>query len=245
MSASILDLTLRQLIGQRRVLLMAVLAALPVVVAIIFRVGDPDVVREEWVANVLLRGFIVTAVLPLCTLVFGTTVLGSEIEDGTAVYLLSKPLPRYQVIAAKLGGAWLMAVLLVLPSTAASAMIALAGEGGASILVGFSVATVVGCFAYCAVFVMLSVVTSRALIGGLIYVFLWEGVVTGLFSGTRVFSVREYTLGVADFLARTDPSIFEAELGGVTSIVLISLASAGAVAYSIRRLDRFEIRGGP
>lgn len=245
MSTVILALTLRQLVGQRRALLMVGLAALPVILAIIFRIGEPDVERQELVANVLLKGFIVTAVLPLCTLVFGTTALGSEIEDGTAVYLLAKPVPRYQVIGSKLCAAWLVAVVLVSLSTAVSATIGLAGSGGASILVGFTVATALGCLAYSCVFVLLSVVTSRALIGGLIYVFLWEGVVTGLFSGTRVLSIREYTLGVADLIADTSASTFEAELGGVTALVLMAVASAAAVAFAIRRLNRFEIRGGP
>lgn len=220
------------------------LAALPVIVAVAFRFGDPDVVRDEWVANVLLKGFIVTAVLPLCTLVFGTTALGSEIEDGTAVYLLSKPVPRYRVVGAKLGAAWFVAVLLVSLSTAVSATIALEGTGGASILLGFTIAVALGCFAYSCVFVLLSVVTSRALIAGLIYVFLWEGVVTGLFSGTRVLSIREYTLGVADLIANTGAGTFEAELGGVTALVLMVVVSVAAAALAIRRLERFEIRGG-
>ncbi len=124
MSTAILTLTLRQLLGQRRALLMVGLAALPVIVAIAFRIGDPDVIRDEWVANVLLKGLIVTAVLPLCALIFGTTALGSEIENGTAVYLLSKPVPRYGVIGAKLGAASLVAVVLVSLSTAVSATIA-------------------------------------------------------------------------------------------------------------------------
>ncbi len=245
MSTAIFTLTLRQLVGQRRALLMVGLAALPVLIAIIFRIGEPDVERDEWVANVLLKGLIITAVLPLCTLVFGTTALGSEIEDGTAVYLLSKPLPRYQVIGAKLAAAWLPAVVLVSLSTAISATIALLGTGGASILVGFTVATALGCLAYSCLFVLLSVVTSRALIGGLIYVFLWEGVVTELLSGTRIFSIRQYTLGVADLIANTSHRTFEADLGGVSALVLMAVASVAAVALAIRRLDRFEIRGGP
>ncbi len=245
MNTAILALTLRQVAGQRRALLMVLLAALPVLVAVIFRVGKPDVDQHEWVANVLLKGFVITAVLPLCTLVFGTTALGSEIEDGTVVYLLAKPLPRYQIVGAKLGAAWLPAVVLVSLSTAVSATVALAGSGGASILVGFTVATALGCFVYCSVFVMLSVVTSRALIGGLIYVFLWEGVVTGLFSGIRMFSIREYTLGVADLIANTSNRVFEANLGGVSALVLMAIVSAGAAAFAVGRLDRFEIRGGP
>jgi ABC-2 type transport system permease protein len=244
MNTAILTLTLRQLVGQRRALLMVGLAALPVLVAVIFRVGEPDVERDEWVANVLLEGLVVTVILPLCALIFGTTALGSEIEDGTAVYLLSKPLPRYQVIAAKLGAAWLPAVVLVSLSAAVSATIALAGSGGASILVGFTVATALGCFVYCCFFVLLSVLTSRALIGGLIYVFLWEGVVTGIFSGIRMFSIREYTLGVADLIADTSRRTFDAELGGVSALVSMAIVSAGAIYFAVRRLDRFEIRGG-
>jgi len=244
LSTAILTLTLRQLAGQRRALLMLGLAALPVLMAVIFRIGEPDVDRQEWVANVLLKGFIVTAILPLCTLVFGTTALGAEIEDGTAVYLLSKPLRRSQVISAKLAAAWLPTALLVLLSMEVSAAIALLGTGGASILVGFTVATVLGCFVYCCVFVFLSVLTSHALIAGLIYVFLWEGVVTELFSGTRIFSVRQYTLGVADLIADTSHRTFEANLDGVAALVLMAVVSVAAVGVAIRRLSRFEVRGG-
>ena len=42
-------------------------------------------------AHVLLDGLVVTTLLPLAALVYGTAALGAEIEDGTAVYLLSKP----------------------------------------------------------------------------------------------------------------------------------------------------------
>ena len=35
-------------------------------------------------------------------LILGTAALGSEIEDGTAVYLLTKPIPRWLVALAKI-----------------------------------------------------------------------------------------------------------------------------------------------
>ncbi len=241
MSTAILTLTLRQLLGKRRALLLVAFAAVPVLVAVVFRIGDPDESPEHWAANVLLKGLIVTTVLPLCTLIFGTTAIGSEIEDGTAVYLLSKPLRRSHVISAKLAAAWLPAALLVLLSTEISAAIALQGSGGPSILVGFTVAAALGSFVYCCVFVFLSVLTSRALIAGLIYVFLWEGVVTELFSGTRMFSVRQYTLGVADLIADTSRRTFHADLGGVSALILMAIVSAAAIALAIRRLGGFEI----
>ena len=52
----------------------------------------------------LLEGLTVTTVLPLVALVYGTAALGAEIEDGTAVYLLAKPIPRSRIIFAKLLG---------------------------------------------------------------------------------------------------------------------------------------------
>ena len=37
--------------------------------------------------------------MPLVALIFGTAAIGSEIEDGTAVYLIVKPIPRWRIVA--------------------------------------------------------------------------------------------------------------------------------------------------
>jgi ABC-2 type transport system permease protein len=239
MNTTILMLSLRQLVGKRRMLLMMLFAALPVLVAIVFRLGNPDVDHQKWVANVLLNGLIVTTLLPLITLVSGTTAMGMEIEDGTVVYLLAKPVRRFEVIVAKLVATWAPTTLLLLLSTTASAAIALGG--GSSLLVGFAIGVALGSLVYCCIFLALSVSTSHALIIGLIYVFLWEGVVTGLFTGTRVFSVRQYTLGVADLIANTRHSVFEAKLGGGTALVLMAVVGVLAVSFAVRRLSRLQI----
>ena len=88
---------------------------------------------------------------------------------------------------------------------------------------------------------MLSVVTSRALIAGLVYVFIWEGLINGLFAGTRLLSVRHYTLGVADIFVDLPRSVFDAKLGPVAAVVLMIAVGGGSVWYAIRRLQRFEI----
>ena len=94
MNSTIFALTLRQITGQRRILLVGVVAALaPVGLALIYRAGTFDD-PLDWTANTLLDNIIVTVVLPLACLLVGTSAMGTEIEDGTAVYLLSKPLPR-------------------------------------------------------------------------------------------------------------------------------------------------------
>ena len=48
----------------------------------------------------ILDPLMVRTILPLVALVFGTAALGSELEDGTAVFLIIKPIPRWRIIEA-------------------------------------------------------------------------------------------------------------------------------------------------
>jgi ABC-2 type transport system permease protein len=237
----IAGLTLRQLLGRGRTILVGLLALLPVALAVIYRLGSQDTDQQDWIANTLLDGFIVTTLLPLTALVFGTAALGAEIEDGTAVYLLAKPVKRSRIILGKLLAAWGVTTVVVLASGLVAGAIGLSGAPGGGLLLGFGVALVLGALVYCAVFVMLSVVTSRALIAGLAYVFIWEGLINGLFAGTRLLSVRHYTLGVADLISNVSTNVFEAKLSGVTAVVLIAIVVGAATWYAVRRLEGFEI----
>ena len=40
--------------------------------------------------------------MPLVALILGTAAIGSEIDDGTAVYLMIKPIPRWRIALAKI-----------------------------------------------------------------------------------------------------------------------------------------------
>jgi ABC-2 type transport system permease protein len=234
-------LTLRQMLGRGRTILVGLLALLPVVVALVYRLGSQDTLQEEWTASVLLDGLVVTTLLPLAALVYGTAALGVEIEDGTAVYLLSKPIRRSRIVVAKILASWTVTTATVLTCGLAAGAIALYDKPKSDTLLGFGIGIVLGGLVYSALFVMLSVVTSRALIAGLIYVFIWEGLVNGLFAGTRLLSVRHYTLGVADWFVDLPPSAFDAPLGPATALVLMLVFGAAATWYADRRLQRFEV----
>lgn len=221
---------------------MAGLAAIPVLLALVYRLSDPDDDPERWTARVLFFGLTVTAVLPLTALLFGTSVLGDELEDGTAVYLLTKPLQRWQILLPKLAAAWLVTAVMLVSSTLVSGLLALEGTGDASLVLGFAAAVAIGALAYACVFVLLSVMTTRALITGLVYVFLWEGAITGIFHGTRYLSIRHYTIGLADWLANVPASAFEAYLGGATALIMTAITIVVAVVLAVRKLGEIEVR---
>lgn len=242
MNRVILSLTIRQLLGRRRTLLLVAFAFLPVLVAIIYRLaGDSDIDPQRFVARAVLDQLAVTAVLPFVALVMGTAALGSDIEDGTAVYLFARPIPRSTIILSKLLPAWIVSATVTAASVLLASVIGLWGEPMANLPVAFAVATILGSLLYCAVFLALSIYTGRALIIGLIYVFVWEGLLTNLLPGTRLFSVREYTRAIADVMSSTSAREWQARLDGPEALVLMVIVGVLAVFLAIRRLERWEI----
>jgi ABC-2 type transport system permease protein len=240
----LLGLTLRQQVFRKSTLLLLGLALLPVLVAVVFRLSDATEEPAQWTAASLFKGLLVTAVLPLTALMFGTSVLGDELEDGTAVYLLTKPLPRWEILLPKVIAPWLLTSALVAGSTLLSGLIAIQ-DADASIVYGAAAAMVFGALAYTVIFVFLSVMTNHALIIGLVYVFIWEGALGALFEGLRYFSVRHYTLGLADSFAGNVPNTFDAYMNGTTALLLALAVSAIAAVLTNYRLERIEIRERP
>ena len=241
----VLTLTLRQLLGQRRTLVLAALGLLPLLAAIIFRAGDSTADASEFAAQFLLNALTVNALLPLTALLLSTAAIGSEVEDGTIVYLLSKPVERWRILAGKLLAAWGATAVIVVASAVVSGVVALAGEGDWRILAGFVVALVAGSLAYSSLFVLLSLITSRALFVGLAYAFVWEGVITNFAPGVQRFSVREFTASIAEATGDPNPWVFDADLGTTYSAILIVVVTTVAAALAVHRLSRFELGEAP
>ena len=105
---------------------------------------------------------------------------------------------------------------------------------------GFTVAGLVGGTAYAHGFTALGVVTGRALIVGLGYTLIWEGVLAGLLEGTRFLSVRQATLGVATALTGED--VGSDPLGVGLSVVILAAVMAGGLAVTAAALRRFQLR---
>jgi ABC-2 type transport system permease protein len=241
MTAALVGITFRALLNRRRTLLLALLGALLVLIAVLYRVGNPDdpaAIAVQFTER-LLANFGIGVLLPLVAVIVGTAALGSELDDGTIVYLLAKPVPRWRIVLVKALVAWLVTVILVTPAIVVAGLIA-AGDG--ALAGGFAVASVAGAFEYTAIFVALSLVTSRALIIGLAYVVIWEGVVASLFTGTRPISVRQHVLAVAEWLGGSAASdIAELSLG--VALGMAALVSVAALTIAVRRLATVELRG--
>jgi ABC-2 type transport system permease protein len=231
--------TARALLGRRRTILMALLAGAPVLLGLLIRLGGgvrPSALQSS------LDGLIVSSVLPLVALVFGSAALGSELDDGTGVHLLTKPIPRWAIVVPKLVVAGGLTGLLVVPSTLlAGILIGGTGSHQISMTFAFAVAVLIGGFVYSAIFVALGAATSRGLIIGLGYTLLWEGLLSAALKGTQLFSVREYIRGMASAIA---PAGDIQSVVGAQAFVLTAIAIVIVTALAASRLARHEIRSG-
>lgn len=234
--AEIALVTLRALVGRRRTILMLLLAAIPILVGLIVRANGTGV-RD---VGSTLDGLVIRVVLPLVALVFGTAALGSELEDGTAVHLLTKPIRRSTIVLAKITVAGTLTAALLVPSTVLAGIL-LARTGTDPLATTFAIAlgVLAGSFVYVAIFVALSVVTSRGLLIGLGYALIWEGILAGLLPGSQVFSVREYVRGIAETL---EPAAIESIVGNAAALYA-AVALVAATAIASIRLAAYEVRG--
>ena len=111
MNGVIAGITLRQLLSRRRTLLLLLLGGVLVLVAGIFRLAGEEA-RAMAFTSGLLDNLGVRTLMPLVALLFGTGAIGAEIEDGTAIFLLAKPLSRRTVVLTKLVIAAACSILL-------------------------------------------------------------------------------------------------------------------------------------
>ena len=242
---AIVRVTLRQLLGGKRLLLFGILALLPPVVmwfssANLADASVADAFNEAPIAIVFL------IVLPVVALVFGAGSLGDERRDGTLSFLLLRPLPRSVVTGAKLFSAWLATGGIVGTSAGlAAALVGIrAGEWGylSAVLVGVAVAAL----AYCAAFLLLGYFSSRAVLIGLVYVFIWENGISA--ASPALANVSLWRIGVSAYvgLAPGGPvgeiedilgSVAPGAGGAIAKALVIAALVITATAALLRRRD--------
>jgi ABC-2 type transport system permease protein len=68
---------------------------------VLFHVAETTTSPREYADDVTAT-LVASAVLPLVVLLLGVAAFGNEVGDRTLVYLTTKPLPRWRIVAPKL-----------------------------------------------------------------------------------------------------------------------------------------------
>ena len=235
---SIFALTVRQLAGSRRLWLVLGLIALPVLAAIVFRVGETTTTSDRFADNVT-RTLIGSAILPLVMLLFATSAFGNELVDRTLGYLALKPIARWRIVLPKLAAAFVVGGLPV----AVGGFLAVALVDGDALrgALATGIGLLVGAAAYAALFTWAGLATRHALLIGLVYVFVWEATLAAYLDGIRFLSIRRYTLAVIHGLDDARLATVDNPLSARAGIVAAAIVVVGFTALTVRKLVRMDV----
>ena len=185
---AIIRVTLLQLIGRRRSIGLLVLAAVPAVILLLVGLNEPDRETEEFFRLGVLP-LILGVTVPIIAIILGSASLGDERTHKTISYLALRPIRREFIAAAKLVAAWL-ASFLVAGSGAFLAAVALGITVGSwDEMLAIMVATAISTLGFVAVMQVVGYITDRAVVIGLAYLLIWEGIVTGAASAVATTSI--------------------------------------------------------
>jgi len=263
-------LTLRQHLHGRRWMVSAALFLLPAGLAVFVRATAPDV-PPRGMEFIFAFMFIPQALLPLVALLYASGIVQDEQEEQTITYLLVRPIPKSALYAVKLLAAVTTTVVLTVLFTALTYAAIYAGGKGAEH------DAVARCFramgvhalavaAYCAVFGLISLLTRRVLIVGILYAVIVEGLLANLPLSVRLVTVIYYArliayrgmgfvvetpgFGQQDVAAqvwgldvRTDPGLLEhPTLRASVMVLLGAIVVGGAIGAFLCARREFHVK---
>jgi ABC-2 type transport system permease protein len=230
MNGTIAKLALQALLGRRRFYLLLAFPSLLIgLVALVTALTNGDA------AYGILSNLGHPLVLPLVAILAASSVLGPEVDDGSIVYLLSKPVDRYGIAISK----WLVALAATLVAGALPILVAALMTGDSTRAVALLVAAAVAGTAYSALFLAISAVTRHAVIASLMFVLIWEGLLGNLFSGVAWLSIGQWGLRVGHAISDELPDPASLPYAVVASLVVTVVG----VWFAGDRLRSFSLTG--
>ena len=196
---------------------------------------QPEQLAWQTVTGIYLFLLYPQMICLLLALFYGSSLLGSELENKTLTYLLTRPISRWRLIAGK----YLAIVLVLVPPTLVSLCVSwfLLGRPGEDLLAGLLVGTAGGLLAYNAIFVLLGFIAPRramvlALVYGVVFEFVFSFVPAMVNELTVTYYLRSF---VVEFVQIEMPDVLARIVGGASmtkSLVTLSAMVVGSLWLS-------------
>jgi len=239
------NLFLKHQLTKGRIVLIFVLSAIAVGLAFLISTqSNPGLEQFDNGAGFTLA-FGTNLMVPLISLVLASATLGQLVEDETLVYLWLRPNSRI-ILAAS---AWLASATVIIPACAIPITLASGIASGDWTLGIYSLfAVCLGCFAYSAVFILLGLLTKKSVIWGLLYIFIWEIIITtaigaGIGALSKLSIVYYVRSIIGEYIGKESPEFeeFVSTTSLPTSVIVLILISAIGVGLTSLRLSKMEV----
>ncbi|MEM7337347.1 MAG: hypothetical protein AAF467_01800 [Actinomycetota bacterium] len=231
-------LLLRQQLSAARLALAGALGALAILVAFLIARDDSPGVVQDMVGFLSVYGLGLT--VPILCLVMASSTFGHLVDDETLVYIWIRPVSRWIVaLAGWLASATVAVPATVIPLTIAAALGTANSEFNMRTIGATALAMALGAVAYTGLFTFFGLLVRRALIWGLLYVFVWEVTVSRLFAGAARVSINTYPASVLSDITNVGLPLAESSLS--VGIIVPLVVTATAVALTAWRLNTTDV----
>ena len=227
MTSAIFSQALREYTRFRRLFPWLIMGALCYALALFWPRLIPAATHAERYASV--SSILCFRILALASAIFTTAIVSQEVEGRTIVYLLTRPVPRWQLLLTR----YVASVLVVTGLGLVCLLLTSYGAfGGAAngLLFHDVLAMFVGALAYGALFLLVSLMLNRSIIYCLLFAFGWETSIPNMPGDLYHLSIYSYLQGIAQHPV-TEQSRALSLIEGGTNANAIS-AAAGFVSLA-------------
>lgn len=241
--APIMTLTIRQFLGGKAVRVIAGLSLVPVLFGLIYLLNSGSRTPADYLVTVIYRPVVIATLMPITILILATGALGNEIEDRTLPYLTLKPISRFRIVFEKFIGSVLVVGPIVMIGLAITFGVVTRGawRDNLDVLWAMLASAAAATFAYAAIFILISLLISRALLAGIVYSIIWESVLGRYLPGVRYVSVRHYTESIFVDVYKNADVTLKNSFGLSAAIVTLVIVIAVAILLSTWRLRRMNL----
>ena len=264
----VFDVSVGEMLWSRRTIFMALVAAGPVVLALLLRVvtesgafdgaaavnGRPVSLNGPAIFGLMVWTFYLRFTVPVLGVFYGTALIADEVEDRTLTYLFTRPIPRGAVLAGKYLAYLVCTAVVVLPSVVLVYFLVVPildgsiGREFPSLAIDLAMVAA-GLAVYGALFALVGAWFRRPLLTGLVVVFGWEPIVTVLPGYMKYLTVAYYLQGLVPHAMPQGDSLsllqailtsIQTPLGTWTNIIVLAAIWGIAFTAALRVVARRE-----
>lgn len=195
----------REMSRRRWLLSLAAINLLPVLFVLAIRIWFPDQgITAQQQLSALTMEIIIPFLIPVVSMAVGVSAIGGQVEEGTIVYLWTRPIRRRAIYFGRLLAAQAVSTVLLSVSLVLCFLI-MVSEGASIInwdflklyLITFFIIGM-GAFSYCALFAAMGTWFRKPVMPAILFAFGWEKMVSNIPARVQELSLSFHLKNLVD-----------------------------------------------
>lgn len=214
--------SLREMSRRRRLISLGAICLLPVLVVLAVRIWFLDQgLTARLQLSSLTHQVIIPFLIPIVSMAVGVSAIGEQVEEGSIVYLWTRPIRRRAIYLGRLLAAQAVSSLLLSGALVLCFLVMISTGFGIidwdflKLYLETFLIIVLGTFSYGAVFAAMGTFFRKPVLPAILFAFGWEGMVSGIPARVQELSLRFHLQNIVE-----KPQVVPEKLKGVLGELL-------------------------